>query len=155
MLPFHRTTDVMTKFVPVVVSVKAAPPAVALLGEMELSVGTGLVAVIVNVCAVEVPPPGVELKTVTCAVPVEAMSLARIAACSCVLLTNVVVRLLAFQRTTEETTKFVPVTVSVKAPLPAAALLGEIELSVGAGLLIVNVLAADVPPPGVGLKTVT
>ena len=44
---------------------------------------------------------------------------------------------------------------SVNAPLPTAALLGEIELSVGAGLLIVNVLAAEVPPPGVGLNTVT
>ena len=49
----------------------------------------------------------------------------------------------------------VPVTVSVKAPLPTAAVLGEIEVSVGAGLLIVNVLAADVPPPGVGVNTVT
>jgi hypothetical protein len=47
------------------------------------------------------------------------------------------------------------VTVSVNAPLPTAAVLGEIELSVGTGLLIVRVLAADVPPPGVGVKTVT
>src|SRR5439155_15522678 len=38
---------------------------------------------------------------------------------------------------------------------PATALVGEIELSVGAGLLIVNVEAPEIPPPGVGLKTVT
>ena len=43
----------------------------------------------------------------------------------------------------------------MNAPLPTAAVLGEIELTVGTGLLIVSVLAADVPPPGVGVKTVT
>ena len=72
-----------------------------------------------------------------------------------VLLTNVVVRLLPFQRTTDEATKLVPVAVSVNAPLPTAAVLGEIEVAVGTGLLMVNVLAADVPPPGVGVNTVT
>jgi len=36
-----------------------------------------------------------------------------------------------------------------------AAVLGEIEVAVGAGLLIVNVLTAEVPPPGVGVNTVT
>ena len=51
-----------------------------------------------------------------------------------VLLTNVVVRLLPFQRTTDEATKFVPVAVSVKAPLPTAAVFGRMELSVGTGL---------------------
>ena len=71
------------------------------------------------------------------------------------LLTNVVVRLPPFQRTTDELLKFVPVAVSVNAALPATTLVGEIELSVGAGLLIVNVEAPEVPPPGVGLKTVT
>ena len=70
------------------------------------------------------------------------------------LLTNVVVRLPPFQRTTDELLKFVPVAVSVNAALPATTLVGEIELSVGAGLLIVNVEAPEVPPPGVGLKTV-
>jgi len=43
----------------------------------------------------------------------------------------------------------------VNAPLPTAALLGEIEVAVGAGLLMVTVLAAEVPPPGVGVNTVT
>ena len=71
------------------------------------------------------------------------------------LLTKVVVRSAPFQRTTDELLKFVPVAVSVNAALPATALLGEIELSVGTGLLIVNVEALEVPPPGVGLKTVT
>ena len=47
---------------------------------------------------------------------------------------NVVVRLLPFQRTTEELTNFFPVAVSVNAAPPAVALLGERELSVGEGL---------------------
>ena len=75
-------------------------PTAALLGEIELSVGTGLL--IVKVLAVDVPPPGVGLKTVTAAVPVAAMSLAGMAAWSWVLLMNVVVRLLAFHRTIDE-----------------------------------------------------
>jgi hypothetical protein len=45
---------------------------------MELSVGTGFVAVMVNVLTTEVPPPGVGLKTVTEALPVAATSLASI-----------------------------------------------------------------------------
>ncbi|PYM31494.1 MAG: hypothetical protein DMD80_00235 [Candidatus Rokuibacteriota bacterium] len=40
-------------------------------------------------------------------------------------------------------------------PLPTAAVLGEIEVAVGTGLLMVNVFAAEVPPPGVGVNTVT
>ena len=102
MLPFQRTTDVIAKFVPVAVSVNASPPAEALVGEIELSVGTGFVEVMVNVCDPDVPPPGVGLKTVTPAVPVAAMSLARIWARSWMLLTNVVVRSVPFQRTTDD-----------------------------------------------------
>jgi len=45
---------------------------------MELSVGEGLVDVMLKVFAAEVPPPGVGVKTVTEALPVAAMSLARI-----------------------------------------------------------------------------
>jgi FixJ family two-component response regulator/AraC-like DNA-binding protein len=52
-----------------------------------------------------------------------------------VLLTKVVVRSLPFQRTTDDVTKFDPVAVSVKAPLPTAAVLGAMELNVGTGLL--------------------
>jgi hypothetical protein len=43
--PFHCTVDADTKLVPVTVSVKAAPPAVALEGESALSAGTGLLPV--------------------------------------------------------------------------------------------------------------
>ena len=154
---FHRTTDDVMKFVPVTVSVKAAPPATKLLGDSELRVGVGFGALIVNVCALDVPPPGGGVNTVTGTVPALAMSAALIGAVSCVWLTNVVVRGLPFQRTTEVIAKFVPVAVNANVAPPAVALVGEIELSVGTGLVavIVNVTEPDVPPPGVGLNTVT
>ena len=116
-------------------------PIAALLGEIELNVGAGLV--IVNVLPAEVPPPGVGLNTLTEAVPAEAMSAAEICACSWVLLTNVVVRSLPFQRMTDDATKLLPVAVRVKAPLPAAALLGVMELNFGAGLLWADVPVAS------------
>src|SRR5215470_17867253 len=54
---------------------------------------------------------------------------------------NVVVRLLPFQRTTDEATKLDPVAVNVNAPLPTAAVFGRIELSVGAGFCAATRLA--------------
>ena len=68
---------------------------------------------------------------------------------------NAVVRLVAPNLTIEPETKFVPVTVRVKEPLPAATHVGLSELVVGPGLLIVNVAELEVPPPGAGLTTVT
>ena len=43
--PLNFTTDVDTKAVPLTVRVKAAPPAVALVGEREAAVGAGLLMV--------------------------------------------------------------------------------------------------------------
>src|SRR5712691_2003383 len=63
----------------------------------------------VNGTAAEVPPPGAGEKTVTCAVPLTARSVAGIAACSCVLLTNVVGRSAPFHRTTDAATNPLPV----------------------------------------------
>ena len=81
-MPFHLTTELEMKLVPVTVRVNAEPPAVAELGLKLLSVGTGLGAIMVKLSTPEVPPPGVGLKTVTLAVPAEAMSVARIDAVS-------------------------------------------------------------------------
>ena len=108
--------------------------------------------------ALEVPPPGAGLTTVTGAVPATAMSAASIAAVNWVEDTNVVVRLCPIPlhyRTVDET----------------AAIDGERErrtsdigdagfrlVVVGTGLLItliVKVWALEVPPPGAGLTTVT
>jgi hypothetical protein len=75
-----------------------------------------------------------------------------------VALTNVVGCAAPFQSTTEVLTKFVPVSVIVNAGTPALIVFGEIEVSVGTGFVvleIVNVTEFDVPPPGVGFTTVT
>jgi hypothetical protein len=72
------------KLEPVTVKVKADPPAVADAGLIVVSTGAGLGAMIVKVCALDVPPPGVGLNTVTEAVPAVAMSAAVMAAVSCV-----------------------------------------------------------------------
>jgi len=75
-----------------------------------------------------------------------------------VALTNVVGCGAPFQSTTELLTKFVPVSVIVNAGTPALIVFGEIEVSVGTGFVvpeIVNVTEFDVPPPGVGFTTFT
>jgi hypothetical protein len=76
-----------------------------------------------------------------------------------VALTNVVVRLAPFQRTREAGTKPLPLTVSVRAPLPAETLAGDSPLTVGtaerAAALTEKVAAPEVPPPGAGVTTVT
>ena len=68
-----------------------------------------------------------------------AISAAVIAAVNCVAFTNVVVLAAPLNFTTDVETKPVPFTVRVKAAPPAVALVGESEVSVGAGLLTVKV----------------
>ena len=160
-MPFHLIEEVFRKFVPLAVKVNPAAPAVIPVGEIEVSVGTGLfpVEVIVKVSAFEVPPPGAGLTTVTDAVPAVATRAALTIAANCNPLTKVVVRDAPFHLTDEAAIKFVPLTVRVNCAAPAVILAGESEVAVGAGLLgtglMVNAKAFDVPPPGVPLKTVT
>ena|ERR1700730_5460407 len=97
--PFHSTEDVETKFDPLTVSVKVAPPAKALVGESVVAFGTGLLTV--KVAGAEVPPPGAGLLTVTLTVPAVAMSEAGTEALSLVPLTNVVVSATPFHCTTD------------------------------------------------------
>ena len=157
--PFHCTTEPLMKLLPLTVRVKAEPPAVADEGLMLVVAGTGLAAAfIVKVWAFEVPPPGAGLNTVTEAVPAVAMSAAVIAAVNWVADRYVVVRLDPFHCTTEPLTKLLPLTVRVKAEPPGAAEVGLMLVVAGTGLvavLIVKVWALEVPPPGVGLNTVT
>ena len=91
---------------------------------------------------------------VNAAPPAVAISEAKIAAVICVVLTNVVALLERLNCTLAPFTKPAPLTVSVNAAEPATAVEGDSELIVGAGLLIVNDAAFDVPPGG-GLVTVT
>src|SRR6266850_3991819 len=151
--PFHCTLEPLTKLVPVSVSVKAALPADVPVGDSVESVGEGLV--MLNVCAAEVPPPGAGVTTVTDAVAAVARSAAGMAAVSCVALTKVVVRAAPFQRTVEPLPKLLPFTASVNAAPPTLALEGESDVSDGAGVVIVNVWAPDVPPSTPGIVTVT
>lgn len=79
--PLKFTVELAMKLVPVNVSVNAAPPAVPLVGEMDVRVGTGLFAMLtLKFTAVEVPPPGVGLVTVTGNDPAVAISAAGMAA---------------------------------------------------------------------------
>jgi hypothetical protein len=108
-----------------------------------------------NDIPVEVPPPGPWVNTSTVAVPVARKSVAGIVAVSCVGLTYEVVSVDftlpgLTHCTTEHGRRFVPVTVSVTAELPAAAEVCDSALidgaaSTDAGVEIVNGNAADVP----------
>src|SRR5215472_5072866 len=130
------------KFVPCNVSCKCWSPCTASDGPAEINVGRGAVSggggggggpgeVTVNGCALDVRPV-VGLNTVTWATPALATSEAGIAAVNWVLLRNDVGRPLPFHCTCEAALKFVPVRLSVKAGLPAVAVLGTMELMVGA-----------------------
>lgn len=108
----------------------------------------------VNVCALEVPPPGAGFVTVMLNVSAVARSVVGIAAVTCVALMKVVARAEPLKFTVEVETKFVPFTVSVKAASVTDLLAGEMLVVVGATLFAVNTCALEVPPPGAGFITV-
>jgi hypothetical protein len=86
-----------------------------------------------------------------------AISVAVIAAVTCVALTNVVVVAVPLKLTVEPETKFVPLTVSVKAAPPAVALVGESEVIVGEGksTVVWSVAVFPVVPVSPTVVTVT
>ena len=149
------TVAPLAKPVPVRVSVNAAPPAVALVGESDVRLGDEPVTA--NVTEALVPPPGAGFVTVMGKLPTVKRSVANIEAVTFVALTKVVLLAVPLKFTTEPFTKLLPFTVSVKPAPLTAALVGEIVVMVGAGLLLltVKVCAPVVPPPGVGFVTVT
>src|SRR5215472_9976429 len=145
------------KPVPVTVSVKAALPAVTLAGLRLLMVGVGFTLATVSERAPDVPPPGAGVNTVTLGVPAAAISLAGMAAVSCVDETNVVVRLAPLTWTIEPLVKLEPVAVRVKAAPPAEAVLGLMLERIGAGVgaAMVRAREFEVPPPDPGVDTLT
>ena len=134
--PLKLTTELAIKPVPFTVSENAAEPAAMLAGASEVIVGAGLfAALIVKFTAAEVPPPGAGLVTVTGVVPAVVTALAAMVALIWVALTNVVVCATPLKLMTELERKFVPFTVSVKLADPAATLVGDNAVIVGAGLV--------------------
>jgi hypothetical protein len=144
-----------TKFVPVIVSVNAAPPAVALVGESNVIAGVELSTA--NVSGPLVPPPGAALITTTVTGPAVARSTAGTLTVSVVppLPTVPPVILLLPNFTVELATKPVPVNTKEGTTWPNGPEVGEMAVRVGDGLLTVNVCATLVPPPGAGFITDT
>lgn len=157
--PPKLTSAPLTKPVPFTVKVNPPEPATTPVGDNEVRAGTGFVAaVMVKVTEFDWPPPGVGFVTVTEGVPEVARSPARIAAVNCVALTKVVVLGAPLKITDEVETKFVPFTISVNPPEPAAAFAGEILEMLGTGFVVALTLKLtelEAPPPGVGLVTTT
>jgi hypothetical protein len=141
------------KFVPVTVRTNPRPPAVAVVGEIEVIVGVeGGDGEITKLTGEDRPPALPEPVTVTEAVPALATSADVICACSAFALTNMVVRDLPFQSTVELEVKPAPITESVNAEAPATMLAGEIEQITGAPVdetikLTAGEYTAFPPPP--------
>src|SRR2546429_5724554 len=87
--PLKFTAELETKL-PFTVSVKAASVTDLLVGEMLVVVGVTLFTV--NVCALDVPPPGTGFVTVMLDVPAVVRSLAGMEAVSCAELIEVLMR---------------------------------------------------------------
>ncbi|MGA2113575.1 MAG: hypothetical protein ABSH56_02355 [Bryobacteraceae bacterium] len=136
--PFHCTTAPEANPLPLTVSVKPRPPAVADEGTKLPIIGPGL---IVKVAPEDVTPP---LVTVIVVVPAEAVRLAGTVAVSCVALMKVVGSAVPFHRTTAPEANPLPFTVSVKPLTPAVADEGVKPPITG---LIVKVAPKDVTPP--------
>src|SRR5262249_9000093 len=97
------------------------------------------------------------LVTTTASVPWLATSVPCTAILTCVPESTVTVRAWPPTVAVAPAAKPVPVTVSVKATLPAVTLAGLKLLMLGVGFTLATVSerAPDVPPPGAGVKTVT
>src|SRR5215471_2848535 len=137
-LPLNLTTEVETKFVPLTVSVNAAPP-----GECELPpaftvVMAGTALLTVKFDGAEAPPPGLGLVITTGNVPPVAISAAVTAMVTCVELTKVTVRAVPLKVPVAPLTKFVPLIVRAKAAPPAVVFAGAKEVIAGMGLLLVS-----------------
>ena len=120
-IPLKFITDPETKFEPVAVRVKLAPPAASELGVMLVSTGAGLLPVTVKATALEVPPPADGLTTITLKVPAVAKLDAGTEAVNWLDETNVVARTVPLKLTWALLSKLLPFTVSVLAALPTGA----------------------------------
>ena len=101
---------------------------------------------IVKLTALDVPPAGAGLATMTLAAPAEAMSPAEIEAVTFVALLKMVVRSNPFHRIVAPETNLEPLTVKVKPESPATAEFGVIPVIAGTGFLTVRVSILVVLP---------
>src|SRR5262249_27545587 len=112
--------------------------------------GAGLL--MVNWTAVEVPPPGAGVVTVTLATAAVAISAAAIEAVSCVPFTKVVAFAAPLKFTVEVVAKPVPFTVRTKAGPPTMALVGDrVVIEGGAAVLVKENGAGAATPATVAL----
>ena len=142
--PFHSTADPLRKPEPLTVRVNAGPPALAEVGE---SLETdGRAALMMNAKAFETVTPA--LTTVTLAVPAPRIMPAVTEAVNWFTLTKLVLRGDPFQSTVEVFANPEPLTVRVKAGLPAVAELGDILDSDAVATVMVRDKGLDAEPPG-------
>jgi hypothetical protein len=128
--PFQFTTSPFTKLEPFTASVS---PFEAQNGVEEGASDEMAGATIENEIALEVPPPGDGLNTMTETDATTAISVLEIAAWSWVELTYVVFRPAPFHWTTEHGTKLLPVTLNVNPTSPAVAVEGDNDVMAGTG----------------------
>jgi hypothetical protein len=127
--PFQSTASPETKLLPLTVRVNVEPPAVALVGDSEVTIGAG--ALMAKAMELDEAPLGG--CTLTEAKPELAIKLAGTAAKSCIAEPKVVARAEPFHSTASPETKLLPLTVRENAELPAIAPAGESEVTVGVG----------------------
>jgi hypothetical protein len=128
------------------VSVKADSPAIAVSGVRLVIEG-----ITVKLTALDIKLDGAGVKTVMGKVPTVAISVACNEAANCEELRKVVERLTPLKRTTVPLTKPTPLTVNVNPIPPALTVDGERLVIDG---LTARLTALELPPPGVGFKTV-
>lgn len=137
--PFHNTCASFAKLLPLAVNTNCAAPAVTAAGEIDASVGAEPAPLpTVNDTAEEVPPPGAGVCAVMASVALLAKSPANNAILICVGETYVVTRFEPFTLPTVLGVKFDPVKTTVCAGEPAAKLLGETLVAVGAATVTVK-----------------
>ena len=161
---FQLTTEPLTKLAPFTVRVNPDTLHDGVEFDCVVEADTEVTegATIANAVCPDVPPPGVIVNTLTCAVPTARKSTAGTVAVNCDALTYAVgselVTLLAFTHcTVEQGRRFDPFTVKLSAGLPAAADVCDSDATVGAtsepdGVESVKGLDAEVP---IELVTVT
>jgi hypothetical protein len=157
-VPFHCATVLEEKPVPVRVIVVAGEPTVIEFGVADVSTGVGVGgagALTVRLAADETPPPGAGFAAFSDKVPLTATSTVVRATVTFVELTKVVGRVFPFNSITVAGSNPVPVTVITGELVPVASIAGEIEESVGEGLLTVSSTAVPDPLLTVPFMTIT